>query len=443
MFGNITDKFDSILRTIRGVGVINDTNINEAIREIRRALIDADVNFKVVKKFVYNIKEKAQGVKVLKSIKPGEQFVKIIRDELVLLLGGKSESLNLNNSPSIILLAGLQGAGKTTTVGKLANWLKRDKKTSLLVAADVYRPGAIEQLNTIGKSIGVDVYTENIKDPITICKNAISNSSSADIDTILIDTAGRLHLDEKMMLEIKEISKVTKPDEILFVADGMTGQDAISSAKSFNEVLDITGVILTKMDGDSRGGAAVSIREVTGKPIKFIGTSEKVEGLELFNPQQIADRILGFGDILSLVDKAQSIFDEKSAKQLEKKIKENSFTLEDYRSQLQQIKKMGPLSDIIGMIPGSSNKMLKNLKIDDRNFIWTEAIINSMTKREKESPNILNGSRRLRIARGSGRPVHEVNALLNQFSQMQKMMKKMGNFKNNKLPSFNNLFRMR
>ena len=441
MFGKITDKFDTILRTIRGVGVINDTNINEAVREIRRALIDADVNFKVVKKFVYNIKEKAQGVKVLKSIKPGEQFVKIIRDELVLLLGGKSESLNLNNSPSIILLVGLQGAGKTTTVGKLANRLKRDKKTSLLVAADVYRPGAIEQLNTIGKSIGVDVYSENIKDPITICKNAINNSSSADIDTILIDTAGRIHLDEKMMLEIKEISRVTKPDEILFVADGMTGQDAISSAKSFNEVLDITGVILTKMDGDSRGGAAVSIREVTGKPIKFIGTSEKVEGLELFNPQQIADRILGFGDILSLVDKAQSIFDEKSAVQLEKKIRENSFTLEDYKSQLQQVKKMGPMSSLIGMIPG--NKMLKNLKIDDRNFIWTEAIINSMTKREKESPNILNGSRRLRIARGSGRPVHEVNALLNQFSQMQKMMKKMGNLKNNKLPSFNNLFRMR
>ncbi|MFL2998633.1 MAG: signal recognition particle protein [Candidatus Neomarinimicrobiota bacterium] len=443
MFGKITDKFDSILRTIRGVGVINDANINESVREIRRALIDADVNFKVVKKFINNIKEKAQGVKVLKSIKPGEQFVKIIRDELVLLLGGKSESLNLNNSPTIILLAGLQGAGKTTTVGKIANWLKKDKKTSLLVAADVYRPGAIDQLNTIGKSIGVEVYTENIKNPILICKNAINKSLSTDIDTIIIDTAGRLHIDEKMMLEIKEISRVTKPDEILYVADGMTGQDAISSAESFNEVLDITGVILTKMDGDSRGGAAVSIREVTGKPIKFIGTSEKVEGLELFNPQQIADRILGFGDIISLVDKAQSIFDEKSAKQLEKKIKENSFTLEDYKSQLQQIKKMGPISDLIGMIPGSSNKMLKNLKIDNRNFIWTEAIINSMTKREKESPNILNGSRRMRIARGSGRPVHEVNALLNQFSQMQKMMKKMGNFKNNKLPSLNNLFRMR
>ena len=443
MFGKITDKFDSILRTIRGVGVINDANINESVREIRRALIDADVNFKVVKKFINNIKEKAQGVKVLKSIKPGEQFVKIIRDELVLLLGGKSESLNLNNSPTIILLAGLQGAGKTTTVGKIANWLKKDKKTSLLVAADVYRPGAIDQLNTIGKSIGVEVYTENIKNPILICKNAINKSLSTDIDTIIIDTAGRLHIDEKMMLEIKEISRVTKPDEILYVADGMTGQDAISSAESFNEVLDITGVILTKMDGDSRGGAAVSIREVTGKPIKFIGTSEKVEGLELFNPQQIADRILGFGDIISLVDKAQSIFDEKSAKQLEKKIEENSFTLEDYKSQLQQIKKMGPISDLIGMIPGSSNKMLKNLKIDNRNFIWTEAIINSMTKREKESPNILNGSRRMRIARGSGRPVHEVNALLNQFSQMQKMMKKMGNFKNNKLPSLNNLFRMR
>ena len=443
MFGKITDKFDSILRTIRGVGVINDANIDGSVREIRRALIDADVNFKVVKKFISNIKEKAQGVKVLKSIKPGEQFVKIIRDELVLLLGGKSESLNLNNSPTVILLAGLQGAGKTTTVGKIANWLKKDKKTSLLVAADVYRPGAIEQLNTIGKSIGVEVYTENIKNPILICKNAINKSLSKDIDTIIIDTAGRLHLDEKMMLEIKEISRVTKPDEILYVADGMTGQDAISSAESFNEVLDITGVILTKMDGDSRGGAAVSIREVTGKPIKFIGTSEKVEGLELFNPQKIADRILGFGDIISLVDKAQSIFDEKSAKQLEKKIKENSFTLEDYKSQLQQIKKMGPISDLIGMIPGSSNKMLKNLKIDNRNFIWTEAIINSMTKREKESPNILNGSRRMRIARGSGRPVHEVNALLNQFSQMQKMMKKMGNLKNNKLPSLNNLFRMR
>jgi signal recognition particle subunit SRP54 len=443
MFGKITDKFDSILRSIRGVGVINDTNINEAVREIRRALIDADVNFKVVKKFVSNIKEKAQGVKVLKSIKPGEQFVKIIRDELVLLLGGEPDSLNIKSNPSIILMAGLQGAGKTTTVGKLANWFKKSKKTSLLVAADVYRPGAIEQLSTIGKSIGVEVYSEDIKDPISICKNAISKSLSQNIDIILIDTAGRLHLDKKMMSEIKEISRITQPDETLFVADGMTGQDAISSAKSFNEILEITGVVLTKMDGDTRGGAAVSIREVIGKPIKFIGVSEKVDGLELFNPQKIADRILGFGDIISLVDKAQSIFDEKSVKQLEKKIRENSFSLEDYKSQLQQVKKMGSMSDLIGMMPSSSNKIFKNIKIDDRNFTWTEAIINSMTIKEKESPNILNGSRRLRIAKGSGRPVHEVNALLNQFSQMQKMMKKMGNLKNNKLPSLNNLFRMR
>ena len=443
MFGKITDKFDIILRNIRGVGKITDTNINESVREIRRALIDADVNFKVVKNFVNTIKEKAQGVKVVKSIKPGQQFVKIIRDELGILLGDKTESLILKSKPSIILVTGLQGVGKTTTIGKLANLLKKSRKKIMLVAADVYRPGAIEQLKLIGDSIELPVYDEGSGDPISICKNAIDKSLSDNVDTVLIDTAGRLHVDENMMSELRQIKAITEPDEILFVADGMTGQDATNSAKSFNEILDITGIILTKMDGDSRGGAAVSIRQVIGKPIKFIGTSEKIDGLEVFNPQQIADRILGFGDVISLVNKAQNIFDEKSAEQVEKKIRENSFTLEDYKIQLQQVKKMGSMSDLIGMIPGSSGKVFKNLKVDDRNFIWVEAIINSMTSKEKENPNILNGSRRLRVAKGSGRPVQEVNALLNQFSQMQKMMKKMGKIKNNKLPSLNNLFRMR
>ena len=442
MFASITDKFDSIFRRIRGVGVITDDNINQTTREIRRALIEADVNFKVVKKFVSAVQQKAQGVKVLKSIKPGQQFIKIVRDELVELLGENSEKLNLKNNPSIFLLTGLQGAGKTTMAGKIGFWLKQNKKTVLLVAADIYRPGAIEQLKIIGKTIDSPVYHEDNSNPITICKNAIKKSKLIGVDTIILDTAGRLHVDDKMMLEIKEISKQTNPHEILFVADGMTGQDAVNSAKAFNEILDISGVILTKMDGDSRGGAAVSIRETIGKPIKFIGVSEKVDGLEVFNPKQIADRILGFGDVISLVDKAQRFIDEKNVKQLEEKIRNNSFTLEDYKMQLQQVKKMGSMNEILGMIPGKLNKMKNTLKMDDRNLIWVEAIINSMTVKERESPNIINGSRRLRISKGSGRPVQEVNSLLNQFSQMQKMMKKMGKLKNNKIPNLKNLFRM-
>ena len=442
MFGNITDKFDLILRRIRGVGVITDSNINQAIRETRRTLIEADVNFKVVKKFIQSVQEKSKGLKVIKSIKPGQQFVKIMHDELVELLGGKSENLNLTSKPSVIVLAGLQGAGKTTTVGKLAYWLKKNKKNPIMVAADTYRPGAIEQLKTIGENIDISVYFEEKSDPISICKNALVESKLNNSDTIIIDTAGRLHIDEKMMHEIQEIVKLLIPDELLFVADGMTGQDAVNSAKIFNNELDLSGVILTKMDGDSRGGAAVSIREVIGKPIKFIGVSEKVDGLDVFNPRQIADRIFGFGDVISLVNKAQKVIDEKSAKDFEEKIKKNSFNLEDYRTQLRQIKKMGPISEMIRMIPGFSNKMLKNLNMDDRNFIWVEAIINSMTLKERLSPKILNGSRRLRISKGSGRPVQEVNALLNQFSQMQKMMKKMGRTKNNNIPKLGNMFRV-
>ena len=443
MFGNISEKFDSILRSIRGVGTITDTNINQTIREIRRALIEADVSFKVVKKFICAVQDKAQGVKVIKSIKPGQQFIKILRDELVELLGNKSESLILKNKPSIILVAGLQGAGKTTTVGKIAYWLKKNNKSVIMVAADVYRPGAVQQLKTIGDHIQVPVYDEGNRDPVSICANAIQKSNLMGVDAILIDTAGRLHIDDQMMLEIKNISKLTNLDEILYVADGMTGQDAVKSANSFNKILDISGIVLTKMDGDSRGGAAVSIREVIGKPIKFLGISEKVDGLEVFNPHQIADRILGFGDVISLVNKAQNLFDEKNARKIEDKIKRNSFTLEDYKIQLKQIKKMGPMSEILNMIPGSSNKILKNMTIDDRNLNWIEAIINSMTLKERETPNILNGSRRLRISKGSGRPVQEVNALLNQFFQMQKMMKKMGKLKNNSLPNIGNFFRMR
>ena len=439
MFGSISDKFDSILRKIRGVGVINDSNINETTREIRRALIDADVSFKVTKKFVDSVKEKSQGVKVLKSIKPGEQFVKILRDELVVLLGTKSIDLDLKNNPSVILLAGLQGAGKTTTAIKLANRFKKRGKKVLLVAADTYRPGAIDQLEILAKNIDVPVYKETNSDPLKICSNSLHYIKDREIEVIIIDTAGRLHIDKDMMLEIKRISELTKPDETLFVADGMTGQDAVNSAKQFNENLSLTGIILTKMDGDSRGGAAVSIKEIIGKPIKFIGTSEKIDGLELFNPTRIADRILGYGDVLALVDKAQTLFDNKNAKLMEQSIKRNTFTLDDYKDQLEQIKKMGSINDIMKMLPVK----MKNINADEKSLKWVEAIINSMTKYERKNPNVLNGSRRLRISKGSGRPVQEINALLNQFSKMQKVMRKLGKMNNKRIPNFNNMFGFR
>ena len=434
MFDHITERFESILRNVRGLGKITDKNINDTVREVRRALIDADVNFNVAKSFVNNVHDKAQGTKVLKSVKPGQQFVKIIRDELVLLLGTDSKDLVLKNNPAVILLAGLQGSGKTTTAGKLAYRLQKSGKSVLMVAADVYRPAAVQQLITVGQQADVAVYEEGTGEPLAICKRGIEEARSLKNDVVILDTAGRLHVDGEMMTEIQEIADMANPDEIIFVADGMTGQDAVNSAQAFHEALPLSGVILTKMDGDSRGGAAVSIREVTGKPIKFIGTSEKLDGLDVFDPKRIADRILGFGDVVSIVEKAQDVFDEDQAKDFQTKLVKNTFDLDDFKMQLQQMKKMGSMSQIIGMMPGMNSKALKQLNMDDRQVGWTEAIINSMTPGERQRPEIINGSRRLRISKGSGRSVQEINALLNQFSQMKKMMKKMGKMKNMKLP---------
>jgi len=434
MFGHITERFESILRNVRGLGKITDKNINDTVREVRRALIDADVNFNVAKSFVNNVHDKAQGTKVLKSVKPGQQFVKIIRDELVILLGTDSKDLVLKNNPAVILLAGLQGSGKTTTAGKLAYRLQKSGKSVLMVAADVYRPAAVQQLITVGQQADVAVYEEGTGEPLAICKRGIEEARSLKNDVVILDTAGRLHIDGEMMTEIQQIADMADPDEIIFVADGMTGQDAVNSAQAFHEALPLSGIILTKMDGDSRGGAAVSIREVTGKPIKFIGTSEKLDGLEVFDPKRIADRILGFGDMVSIVEKAQEIFDEDQAKDFQTKLVKNTFDLDDFKMQLQQMKKMGSMSQIIGMMPGMNSKALKQLNMDDRQVGWTEAIINSMTPSERQQPEIINGSRRLRISKGSGRSVQEINALLNQFSQMKKMMKKMGKMKNMKLP---------
>ena len=434
MFGHITERFESILRNVRGLGKITDKNINDTVREVRRALIDADVNFNVAKSFVNTVHDKAQGTKVLKSVKPGQQFVKIIRDELVILLGTDSKDLVLKNNPAVILLAGLQGSGKTTTAGKLAYRLQKSGKSVLMVAADVYRPAAVQQLITVGKQADVTVYEEGTGEPLAICKRGIEEARSLKNDVVILDTAGRLHVDGEMMTEIQQIADMAEPDEIIFVADGMTGQDAVNSAQAFHEALPLSGVILTKMDGDSRGGAAVSIREVTGKPIKFIGTSEKLDGLDVFDPKRIADRILGFGDVVSIVEKAQDVFDEDQAKDFQTKLVKNTFDLDDFKMQLQQMKKMGSMSQIIGMMPGMNSKALKQLNMDDRQVEWTEAIINSMTPGERQQPEIINGSRRLRISKGSGRSVQEINALLNQFSQMKKMMKKMGKMKNMKLP---------
>ena len=438
MFNQISDRFETIFKNIRGLGKINDSNIEEASREVRRALLEADVNFKVAKNFVNNVKEKAQGVKVLKSIKPGEQFVKIIHHELILLLGERPKELELKKKFSIIMLAGLQGAGKTTTAGKLAKFLKNKNYSVMLSSVDIYRPGAIEQLRIISKQLGVEFYSQKNKNPIDMCKNAVKEEKNRNHNLLILDTAGRNHIDDNMMAEIINIHKSITPDETLFVADGMTGQDAVKSAHLFNASLDLSGIILTKLDGDSRGGAAVSITGVTGVPIKFIGNSEKLDGLEKFDPKRIADRILGFGDILSIVEKAQNVFDEKEAKELQLKILKNSFDLNDFKNQLSQMKKMGPINELIGLMPGLNSKISKSINMDGRQLGWTEAIINSMTIEERQLPDKIDGSRRLRISKGCGRPVQEVNSLLKQFHQMKKMMKKMGKFKNTKMPSIGN-----
>ena len=430
MFNQLAERFESIFRDLRGLGKITDSNIQQTSREIRRVLLEADVNIVVAKDFVNRVKDRAEGTKVLKSVKPGEQFIKIIHDELVALLGNDVKSLELGSKkPAVILMAGLQGAGKTTTCGKLAFLLKKQKKSVLLAAADVYRPAAIEQLVQVGKSIDVPVYEEGAGDPVAICQSAIDEAKASKTDVVILDTAGRLHVDGEMMNEIQEISEAVSPNETIFVVDGMTGQDAVNSAKAFAAALPLTGTILTKLDGDARGGAAVSIAAVTGVPIKFIGVSEKVEGLEAFDPERIVNRILGLGDVVSLVEKAQDLFDENDAKKLEEKLKNATFDLEDFREQLKQIKSMGSLNQIMGMMPGMNRKLMKGMDFDDKKLIWTDAIISSMTFEERKNPIIIDGSRRSRISKGSGRTVQEINQLLKQFTEMKKMMKKMGKMK--------------
>jgi len=436
MFGQITEKFQAIFRNVRGLGKITDTNIHETAREVRKALLDADVNFGVVKSFVSDVEKKAQGTKVLKSIKPGEQFVKIIRDELVGLLGSEKKYLNINRNPSVVMLVGLQGAGKTTTAGKLANNLKESGRSVLLTAADIYRPAAIKQLQIIGKQIGIDVFQTKAKTPLDICQESINKANLLNNDIVILDTAGRIQSDEKMMREVKDIANVIMPDEILFVVDGMTGQDAVKSAKAFHNLLSLTGVILTKMDGDARGGAAVSISHVTGVPIKFMGTGESINAFEVFDPQRIADRILGLGDVISLVEKAEKVFDVENANIIHAKIRSNDFNLVDFKNQLKQIKNIGPIGDLLTMLPTSNPKALGMMNGDERQINWTEAIINSMTLDERKKPNIIDGSRRLRIAKGSGRTVQEVNSLLNQFQLMKKMIKKVKNYRQNKFSGF-------
>lgn len=430
MFNQLAERFESIFRDLRGLGKITDSNIQQTSREIRRVLLEADVNIVVAKDFVNRVKDRAEGTKVLKSVKPGEQFIKIIHDELVALLGNDVKSLELGSKkPAVILMAGLQGAGKTTTCGKLAFLLKKQKKSVLLAAADVYRPAAIEQLVQVGKSIDVPVYEEGAGDPVAICQSAVDEAKASKTDVVILDTAGRLHVDGEMMNEIQEISEAVSPNETMFVVDGMTGQDAVNSAKAFAAALPLTGTILTKLDGDARGGAAVSIAAVTGVPIKFIGVSEKVEGLEAFDPERIVNRILGLGDVVSLVEKAQDLFDENDAKKLEEKLKNATFDLEDFRDQLKQIKSMGSLNQIMGMMPGMNRKLMKGMDFDDKKLIWTDAIISSMTFEERKNPIIIDGSRRSRISKGSGRTVQEINQLLKQFTEMKKMMKKMGKMK--------------
>lgn len=429
MFENLGDRLQSAVNKIRGYGKITEDNISEVTREIRLALLEADVNYKVVKEFINSVKEKALGEEVAKSLKPGEQFVKILKDELVELLGGEKADLYTSGNPSILMLVGLQGSGKTTTIGKLALLLrKKYKKNPLLVACDVYRPAAIDQLKTIGKELNIEVYDEGKGNPIEIAKNAIKYAKENKFNYVLIDTAGRLHIDEVLMNELKEINDEVKPNEILLVLDSMVGQDAINVIEGFNNELPLTGAILTKLDGDTRGGAALSIRHLTNVPIKFVGVSEKMDGLDEFYPDRMATRILGMGDLMSMIEKAEQVIDQDEAEKTAKKIGQGKFDLEDFLSTFKQIKKLGPLENLIKMIPGVP-KELKGVKIDPKDMAHIEAIILSMTPHERRHPEILKASRKQRIAKGSARSVEEVNRLLNQFEQMKKMMKMMKNGK--------------
>ncbi|WP_297091289.1 signal recognition particle protein [uncultured Draconibacterium sp.] len=431
MFENLSDRLEKSFKLLKGQGKITEINVAETLKDIRRALLDADVNFKIAKKFTDDVKVKALGQDVLTAVKPGQMMVKIVKDELAQLMGGTFTDIELKNKPAVILMSGLQGSGKTTFSGKLANMLKSKKgRHPLLVAGDVYRPAAIDQLKVLGEQIGVPVYTEDGNmDPVKIAQAAIKQAKANGNDVVIVDTAGRLAIDEQMMNEISAIKKAINPDEILFVVDSMTGQDAVNTAKEFNERLDFDGVVLTKLDGDTRGGAALSISAVVEKPIKFVGTGEKVDALDVFHPDRMADRILGMGDIVSLVEKAQEQFDEEEAKRLQKKLQKNTFNFNDFLKQINQIKKMGNLKDVMGMIPGMG-KAMKGMDIDDDAFKHIEAIIYSMTPEERENPSLINGGRRKRIATGSGTNIQEVNRLLKQFSETRKMMRMVSQGKN-------------
>jgi signal recognition particle subunit SRP54 len=436
MFESLSDKLDSAFKNLKGQGRITELNIASTVKEIRRALVDADVNYKIAKDFTDSIKEKATGEKVINAISPGQLMVKIVKDELAELMGGTETELDLSGNPSIILIAGLQGSGKTTFSGKLANYLKTKKgKSPLLVAADIYRPAAIEQLKILGEQISVEVYSEpENKDAVLIAQNAIKEAKSKNKNVIIIDTAGRLAIDEVMMTEVANIKNAVSPKEILFVVDSMTGQDAVNTAAAFNQKLDYTGVVLTKLDGDTRGGAAISIKSTVNKPIKFVSSGEKMDTLDVFYPERMAQRILGMGDIVSLVEKAQEQFDEVQAARLEKKIRKNQFDFEDFKTQLQQIKKMGNLKDLMGMIPGVG-KQIKDVDINDDSFKGIEAMINSMTLEERRNPDIINPSRKQRIAKGSGKDITELNQFIKQFDQMKNMMKMMNKMPMGKLAS--------
>src|SRR5690554_148245 len=431
MFENLSEKLERSFKLLKGQGQITEINVAETLKEVRRALLDADVNFKTAKTFTETVKEKALGQNVLTAVKPEQMMVKIVHDELTQLMGGASVDINTKGNPAVILIAGLQGSGKTTFSGKLASLVKNKRsKNPLLVAGDVYRPAAINQLQVLGEQIGVPVFTqEGSKDPVKIAKDAVKEARQKGYDLVIVDTAGRLAVDEEMMQEISAVKKAIDPDEILFVVDSMTGQDAVNTAKEFNDRLDFDGVVLTKLDGDTRGGAALSIRSVVNKPIKFVGTGEKMDALDVFHPSRMADRILGMGDIVSLVERAQEQFDADEARKLQSKIAKNQFSFNDFLSQIQQIKKMGSLKDLAGMIPGMG-KAIKNMDFDDDAFKEVEAIIFSMTPEERENPAVLNGSRRKRIAAGSGTSIQEVNRLIKQFEDTRKVMKMMGQGKN-------------
>ncbi len=426
MFDNLSDKLDKAFHVLKGHGKITEVNVAETLKEIRRALLDADVNYKIAKNFTNQVKEKALGQEVLTSLQPGQLMTKIMKDELTQLMGGDAVGMNLSGTPTVILMSGLQGSGKTTFSGKLANFLKTKKtKKVLLVAADIYRPAAIDQLHVVGEQVGVEVYAEREnKNAVEIAQNAVQYAKSNGFNAVIIDTAGRLAIDEQMMNEIANVHAAIQPQETLFVVDAMTGQDAVNTAKAFNDRLDFDGVVLTKLDGDTRGGAAISIKSVVNKPIKFIGTGEKMDAIDVFHPDRMADRILGMGDVVSLVERAQEQYDEEEARKIQKKIAKNQFGFDDFLNQIQQIKKMGSMKDLVGMIPGVG-KALKDVEIEDDAFKHIEAMIHSMTPEERTKPAVLNAQRKQRIAKGSGTSIQQVNQLLKQFDQMSKMMKMM------------------